>query len=192
MFEHVVVNSERWFNLELLKNEEFRAANEFEGFYEISNYGRVKSLKRNVKQFNRFKICNRHIPERILKCSYDKDKYLIVNLNKNGTKNWRRIHQIMGYTFLNNNGSLVVNHKDLNKQNPRIDNLELCTDYENKQHAKINGATRKGRKIIDTKTGIIYKDYKDMKENLKINHSKFQSIMYGRKEKRYAFIDDKN
>lgn len=192
MFEKVEVNSERWFDLTLLLNEEFRDIGGFKGSYQISNYGRVKSLERTTKHFNRFKVCDRHIPEKILRCSYDKDKYLIVSLKREKKNYWRRVHQIMGYTFLENDGSLVVNHKDLNKQNPRLDNLELCTEYENRQHAKINGAVRKGRKIIDTKTNITYNDYKDMEDKLNISHTKYKSIMYGRKEKRYIFIDDKN
>lgn len=191
-YEKVEVNNERWFNLTPLLNEEFKDIKGFENLYQISNYGRVKSLERTVKQFNRFKICNRHIQERILKCSYDKDKYLIVSLHKDKVLFWKRVHQIMGYTFLGNDGTLVVNHKDLNKQNPRLDNLELCTEYENRQHAKNNGAVRKGKKIKDIKAGFIYNDYKDMQKALKIKHSKFQSIMYGRKEKRYIFIDDNN
>lgn len=191
-YEKVEVNSERWFDLTPLLNEEFKDISGFEGLYQISNYGRVKSLERTTKHFNRFKVCDRYISEKILKCSYDKDKYLIVTLNKNSKPYWRRIHQLMGYIFLGNDGSLIVNHKDLNKQNPRIDNLELCTEYENTQHAKLNGAVRKGRKIKDTKTNIIYNDYKDMIKELNIKLSKYQNIMYGRKRKRYVFIDDNN
>ena len=192
MYEQVKVNSERWFDLTPLLNEEFMDVVGFENLYQISNYGRVKSLERTTKHFNRFKIFDVYIPEKILKCSYDKDKYLIITLHKNGKGYWKRVHQLMGYTFLNNDGSLIVNHKDLNKQNPHIDNLELCTDYENRQHAKNNGAVRKGRKIKDKNTGIIYNDYKDMMKKLNIKFSKYQSIMYGRKEKRYIFVDDNN
>lgn len=45
-FEQVEVNSKRWFDLTLLLNEEFRDIKDFEGVYQISNYGRVKSIKR--------------------------------------------------------------------------------------------------------------------------------------------------
>lgn len=192
MFEQVEVNSERWFDLTPLLNEEFRDIKGFESLYQISNYGRVKSLERTAKHFNRFKICDRYIPEKILKCCYDKDGYLIVTLNKDKKGYWKRIHQLMSFAFLNNNGEYIVNHKDLNKQNPRIDNLELCTEYENRQHAKINGAVRKGKRIKDIKNNIIYNDYKDMMVRLNIKFSKYQSIMYGRKEKRYIFVDDNN
>ena len=45
-FEQVKVNSERWFDLTPLLNEEFRDIKDFDGVYQISNYGRVKSIKR--------------------------------------------------------------------------------------------------------------------------------------------------
>lgn len=192
MFEQVEANSERWLDLTSLKNEIWKDIEGYEGLYQISNYGRVKSLERRVKQFNRFKECNKKINERILKNSFDKDGYLVISLNKNGEKKWTRTHQLMGYSFLNNDGSLIVNHKDLNKQNPRIDNLELCTDYQNKQHAKENGAVRKGRKILDLKNKIIYNDYKDMIEKLNISCNQYNYIMYEKKEKQYIFINGKN
>ena len=197
MFEQVEVNSERWFDLKPLKNEEWRDIKGFEKLYQISNYGRVKSLERTTKQFNRFKICNRYVPERILKCCYDKDKYLVVTLNKNKKGYWKRVHQLMGYTFLNNNGDFIINHKDLNKQNPRIDNLELCTDYENKQHAKNNGAVRKGRKLI------LYNDFEKKEyENVK-DYAKKENISYAmanyyiyKKKKwknyKFYFVNDNN
>lgn len=191
MFEQVEVNNERWFDLADLKNEIWIDIKGYEGKYKISNYGRIKSLERKVKQFNRFKECNKHIKEKILKNSYDKDGYLVISLNKNGKAKWSRVHQIMGYSFLKNDGSLVVNHKDLNKRNPRIDNLELCTDYQNKQHAKKNGSVRKGRNILDLKNKIIYDDYKDMMKKLNINYNQYNYIMYDKKEKQYIFINDK-
>ena len=61
MFEQVEVNSERWLDLADLKNEIWTDIKEYEGKYKISNYGRIKSLERTVKQFNRFKECNKYI-----------------------------------------------------------------------------------------------------------------------------------
>ena len=50
MYEQVKVNSERWFDLTPLLNEEFMDVVGFENLYQISNYGRVKSLERTTKQ----------------------------------------------------------------------------------------------------------------------------------------------
>ena len=197
MFEQVEVNSERWFDLTPLLNEEFKNIKDFENLYQISNYGRVKSLKRYIEQFNGYKICKRYVPEKILKCSYDKDRYLIVTLNKNGNSYWKRIHQIIGYTFLNNNGKYIVNHKDLNKQNPRIDNLELCTDLENKHHAKLNGAVRKGRKLIIYKDNIEieYQNVRDFSEKQNMSYGMASYYIYKKKiwnGYNFKFINDNN
>ena len=47
-FENIEINSERWFDLTPLLNEEFKDIEDFEGLYEISNYGRIKSNERYV------------------------------------------------------------------------------------------------------------------------------------------------
>lgn len=184
MFERIEVNSERWFDLTPLKNEIWIDIKNYEGLYQISNYGRVKSMERTVKQFNRFKECNKHVSERILKNCYDKDGYLVVGLYKEGSSKWLRVHQLMGYLFLKNDGSLIVNHKDLNKQNPRIDNLELCTDYENKQHAKRNGAVRKGRKLMafNDNEEILFNDLKSFSIENGISYSMASYYVYKKKE----------
>ena len=184
MYEKIEVNSERWFNLELLPNEKFRDIKGFEGLYQISNYGRIKSLERYVKHFNGHKICDRYIKSIILKCFYDKDGYLIVNIHKEGKCYWKRVHQIMGIVFLNNDGSLVVNHKDLNKQNSRLDNLELCTAYENTLHAIKNGAVRKGRKLMvynDDKK-IIYNNLKTFAQKNNLNEGQARYYIYKKKK----------
>jgi len=197
MFEQVEVNSKRWFDPEPLLNEEFKDIKEFESLYQISNYGRVKSLERRTKHFNRFKVCDRYIPEKVLKCCYDKDKYLIVTLYKDKIRYWKRIHQIMGYTFLNNDGNFIVNHKDLNKQNPRIDNLELCTDYENRQHAKNNGAVRKGRKLVTYNNceSVVYNDIKDFAKKNNLSYGMATYYIYKKKiwnNYSFKFINGKN
>lgn len=184
MFEQVEVNSERWFDLTPLLNEEFRDINDFENIYKISNYGRVKSLGRKVISWNGYQNCILAIKEKILKCSYDKDGYLIITLNKKGKGYWKRVHQMMGYVFLNNNGQYIINHKDLNKQNPRIDNLELCTNLENRQHAKINGAVRKGRKLIvySENEKKEYQNVRDFCGKENINYDMARYYIYTKKE----------
>jgi len=177
MYENISVNSNKWFDLNTLINEIWEDIPDFEGIYKISNYGRVKSLSRYVNHFNGYKLCKKYVCEKILKCAYDKDGYPIVSLCKDGKSYWRRVHQLMGYIFLGNDGSKIVNHVDLNKQNPRLDNLELCTDYDNRQHAKINGAVRKGRKLLlfNNDTNILYDDIRDFanKNNLSYGMSRY-------------------
>jgi hypothetical protein len=99
----------------------------YEGIYQVSNLGNVKSLK-----FNK---------ERVLKPSKDSKGYLSINLSLNGVFKMRNIHQLVAESFLNHKRcgyKLVVNHLDFNKTNNNLNNLELVTARENcnKKHLK--------------------------------------------------------
>ncbi len=92
----------------------------FESDYQISNLGRAKSLK--------------YGKERILKASHDGDGYLQVVLFSNKKANTRHIHKLVAIEFLNHvpDGlKIVVNHKDGNKQNNIVENLECVTNRLN-------------------------------------------------------------
>lgn len=100
--------------------EIFKDIPNYEGIYQISNLGTVKSLK-----FGK---------EKILKASIDSKGYYLLKLSKNNIKINYNIHQLVAITFLNHTPcgyKLVINHKDLNKLNNNIDNLELVTAREN-------------------------------------------------------------
>lgn len=124
-FEEVEVNSERWFDLTLLKNEEFRDIKGYEGLYQVSNYGRVKTIKiRNS--------VNIHNQTKILKQCESKFGYYIVNLSNKS----QRVHRLVALTFIPNlKNYYCVNHIDGNKHNNKIDNLEWCTSSYNNYEA---------------------------------------------------------
>lgn len=112
-----------------------------EGFenYQVSSFGRVKSLERTAKNGVN---SNRVIKERILKTSFDTSGYYIISIiDSKSKRKTRTVHQLVAIAFLNHIPSrmnLVVNHKDFNKQNNHIDNLEIITTRENcnKKHCK--------------------------------------------------------
>lgn len=134
MFEDVEPNSERWFNFENLLNEIWKNIKNYEGLYQVSNYGRVKSLEKISK------INGRIYPTKILKCHIGTKKYLDVDLCKNGTSKRHRIHRLVAEHFIPNpENKPQVNHEDTNKQNNRVDNLSWNTNSENQQHAFANG-----------------------------------------------------
>lgn len=100
--------------------EMWKSIKNYEGYYEISNLGQVRSIKRNL----------------ILKSAVDTHGYLHVVLYKNNTKKDVRIHRLVAETFIENQNNLAqVNHIDGNKLNNRVDNLEWCTNLENHNHA---------------------------------------------------------
>ena len=99
-----------------MTNEEWRPIQECPT-YAVSNYGQVKNLKTN----------------HILAGVPDKDGYMRVCLQKNGKQINRRVHRLIAQAFLENPKELpCVNHKDENKANNCVDNLEWCTyQYNN-------------------------------------------------------------
>ncbi len=126
-------NSERWLSLEDLPNEEWRNIKDFEGLYQISNYGRVKSLERYRKLYSKLI----YVPEIIRKNGYDKDGYQILPLNNNSKKYIRKIHRLVAEAFIPNpENKKCVNHKDCNRWNNNVNNLEWCTCKENVLYCK--------------------------------------------------------
>ena len=92
----------------------------YENLYEVSNLGRVKSLKDNKGRYR----------EKIKSSSDNGRGYLNVYLCKNGKGKRCYIHRLVAEAFLDNpNNYPIINHKDENKQNNHVSNLEWC-DYE--------------------------------------------------------------
>lgn len=115
----------------------------YEKLYQVSNLGRVKSLDRIVYQKNSFGNIQKNIYKgKILSLFEDKDGYLRVNLKKDKKMKQYGVHVLVANTFLNINkfkymeyedlskidiNRLQINHKNENKKDNCIDNLEFCT-----------------------------------------------------------------
>lgn len=122
--------------------EEWRPVVGYEGLYEVSNLGRVKSLDRVVTGKNGGQY---PFKGKILKQRNDKDGYLTVYLCGNGKDKLKKVHRLVGETFLPNTDNLpVINHKDENKLNNCVDNLEWCTVcYNNTYGTRTEKISRK-------------------------------------------------
>lgn len=105
--------------------EEWKNIDGFEG-YQVSNFGRVKSLANNKSR-----------KEKILKTKKRNNGYLEVSLNKDGKQYFRLIHRLVCAAFVKNPDNLPqVNHIDENKENNNVDNLEWCTPQYNVDYSK--------------------------------------------------------
>ena len=112
----------------------------YEGLYQASNLGRIKSLKRVVCKsdgtIQTFK-------ERILK--YGIDKYYQVALSKNGIQRTIRVHKLVAICFLNHKPDglkEVVDHIDNNPLNNCVSNLQLTTNRHNSSKDKSGGTSK--------------------------------------------------
>ena len=117
-----------------MKKEIWRPIHGFEGWYEISSFGRVRSLDRTVYFKNN--KGKRTYKGKILKQKYH-NGYALVNLNKNKKLSVLYIHRLVAETFLvKQDEKCVVNHIDGVKSNNNVDNLEWTTSRENNIHAR--------------------------------------------------------
>lgn len=110
---------------------------EYEGLYKISNYGEIYSTYSN----------------KLLKPRLDKDGYAQVTLYKNHQPKTLRIHRLVAITYIPNpNNYSCVNHKDENKKNNAVDNLEWCTiKYNNNYgtHTQRSADSRRGQTLSE-------------------------------------------
>lgn len=103
----------------------------YEGIYLISSLGRIKSVSRYIPTYYGL----RKTKVKILKTRSDKDGYQLVNLSVNKTQSTFKVHRIVAETFIKNAlNKPEVNHKDKNKANNLIRNLEWVTAKENAFH----------------------------------------------------------
>ena len=132
------------------ENEVWKPIKGYEGLYEVSNLGNVKSLPRKSTCKN----------ERILKPCVDLKGYLEVVLSKNSKHKTYRIHRLVADTFIPNiNNQPMVNHKDENKMNNQVSNLEWCDNKHNIRYSLSKQIVRIGKdgtsKVYDTMTDVV-------------------------------------
>lgn len=118
-------------------NETFLSIPGYEGLYEVSNLGNVKSLRRGI----------------ILKPGKRNGGYKIVNLRKDNKDHWLAVHRLVAIAFIPNPLNLpFVNHKDENPCNNCVENLEWCTSQYNNTYGtniKRRVEKRTGREYIE-------------------------------------------
>ena len=148
--------------------EEWRDIKGYEGKYQVSSHGRVKSLN-----------YHREGKEKILKPEVLKKGYLRVDLHNGAKRNKIQVHRLVAEAFIDNpNNYPQVNHKDENKQNNHVENLEWCTNKYNANYGtkleKISkGKNWRASKVECIETGEIFDSLIEAEEKYNI---KYQSI----------------
>lgn len=131
---------------------------DYEGFYEASNLGNIRSVKRST---TRGRILKQHIGKR--------NGYCHVSLSKHNVIVTRRVHKLVYMAFHPDiylpkgyDKRYTLDHVDGDKTNNRLDNLELCSQSENQLRAYRLGINGKStRKVIDITTGKVFESLTD-------------------------------
>lgn len=154
------------------KTEEWRVIKGYEGYYEVSNLGRIRSLSRVIANHGVNK--NFITKERILRLGYLGVGYPSVLLSVDGVRHNKVVHRIVAIAFLENpNNYPMINHKDGDKANNNLENLEWCNAKQNAEHARKTGLIPWGERHTQSKLSNL--------EQLAIFHQKGK-----RKAKRLA------
>lgn len=131
----------------------------YEGFYQVSNLGQIKSLDRYIKCKNG---AERYMKGRILNHTVNKKRrgYCEISLHMNGKEKRYKVHRLVALAFLPNPyNKPEVNHKDEDKENNRVDNLEWVTSKENANHGSRNKRcgipSKKKIKQIDKEGNVV-------------------------------------
>jgi hypothetical protein len=111
---------------------------EYEGLYQVSNLGNVRSLDRLDSR-------GRKIKGTVLKNAITSSKYFGVNLSKDNKKKTITVHSLVASAFLDHKPcghKLVVNHIDINRENNNLYNLEIITQRENSNLKHIKSSSK--------------------------------------------------
>lgn len=159
----------------------------YEGIYKINKNGKVLSVKQN----------------KILKGKIGIKGYVEISLSKEGKRKYTTLHRLLAETFIKNeHNKKCVNHKDGNKLNNSLDNLEWCTYSENIKHAFDTGLKKPRRngltyeqhhkvKVKHIESGKTFNSIKECAEYFKIrsgvvcNHCKDRIQL---KNKKFIYI----
>ena len=127
------VNSERWLSLEDLECEVWKIIPRLNSNYAVSNYGRVKSLSRSKHQEYRNRTTT--TKTRILMLAKTRYGYLSCRPMVDGKLGNELVHRLVAEAFIPNPGNFpIINHKDEDKMNNVVSNLEWCTAKYNSNY----------------------------------------------------------
>lgn len=170
----------------------------YEGYYQASNTGKIKSLDRFITSANgktQFRSGS------IMKQRKNKKGYKTVRLSKNGKAKNKFVHVLVLESFEKRpHGLTQINHKDENKENNNLTNLEYCTNYynqnygscsANKSKATINDI-RKSKKVIQlTKEGTVVRHFPSLREVERVygfQHGHIRDACNGKLHTAYGYL----
>ena len=169
----------------------------YEGIYQVSNYGRIKSLGRYYFS-GMYNAIKKYQNENIRKIEKTRDGYIMVALCKDGKIKKYLVHRLVAEHFIDNQDNLPqINHIDENKQNNYYKNLEWCSNKYNINYGMRNEKARKsmtkikGRKVnqYDLKNNFIkqYSSINGASKQFNRKGSNIRNCCIGKQKTAYGF-----
>lgn len=169
----------------------------YEKYYQVSNFGNIKSLDRQVRVWHGY-ITKKG---KILSPSIGSCGYYVIGLNANNKPKTCLVHRLVAQAFIPNPQNLeCVNHKDENKLNNNVNNLEWCTKKYNINYGtcikRRNETSRNNCKLSKvtlqyTLNGEFIKEWKstmDIERTLGLSNKSISACCIGKQKTAYGFI----
>ena len=155
--------------------EKYIVINEFDN-YAISNLGNIKNIKKG----------------NILTPYLNTNGYLTYTFCQNGVKKTFKLHRLVALYFIDNPNNLpYVNHKDGDKTNNKVENLEWCTAKENDVHARSSGLKNQEKPIIakniETNETLTFKSVTEAGAFLGINKGTISKVLNGKRNQTHGY-----
>lgn len=152
----------------------------YENLYEVSNLGRVRRIESVVTNTNGIR---RKFPGKILKPVANSSGYLFVKLSKNGISRVFLIHRLVASAFIPNPNNLPqVNHKDENKLNNTIFNLEWCSAKENINYGTgiKRSSEKRSKQVLCVELNQIFPSLTEAAKQLRLSVGAISWVLTGR------------
>jgi hypothetical protein len=144
---------------------------DYENLYEISTQGKIRSLH------------NRYGINKLLKSSKNSKGYRVVTLCKDKKQKTFTVHKLVAAAFIPNpNNYPCVNHKNENKDDNSVDNLEWCTYYYNNVYGQrlTKSALKRSKPVMCIETRIVYPSATRAAQELKLHQGNISKVCNGK------------
>ena len=114
----------------------WRTVEEFDGQYEVSDWGNVRSVDKTLEMCGNHNVkYNRFFPGKLLSLISHPTGYITVRLSHQGKAKTRRVHKLVAQAFIPNEmAKAEINHINHDRHDNRVENIEWCTRQENEDH----------------------------------------------------------